>query len=435
MATKFFPLFFVFLTVHGFLLDKSQSANGQLGTSNQYVTALEFLDETKSRHQEDEQIRHYVDKSLAVLSSQLEQKFHTLEQQLIKCENQTDSTLSNESLEQKYLELENKYNQLQTENKVLQTEQNLMTNELRLLRNRTGEMSSDFKILKQLGNIKPLQEIQTLKQAVQTVSAQTHSLSVNERARGQDFLALYNMTIDSKRALSELTTNTSNHLMNFEMKTSTQLSNLEVRQNSTAADMSNKFQAVIALNTNTSNRLQSLETKTNKQLSRIEQSQNSTAAAIITRMEAKEISDNLTMSMVQKQINNNAERVAMTAHPSNSGTVAKTIMKFNDVKFSVGITNLVLYKTTGKFTCEHEGLYLISASVTSYTSNAYFFINLNGNHISYTYIGEHSSTYGHTGAVTVTRKLNPNDQVWLYASGSWYLYSGLESKLTIIKIK
>lgn len=125
----------------------------------------------------------------------------------------------------------------------------------------------------------------------------------------------------------------------------------------------------------------------------------------------------------------------MTAQPSTGETITNTIMKFNDVKFSVGITNLALYKSTGKFTCEHEGLYLISASVMSYTSAAYYYIYLNGSKISETNIGQHSDNYSHTGAVTITWKLNLNDQVWLYAARSWYLYSGTSSKLTIIKIK
>ncbi|VDH98350.1 Hypothetical predicted protein [Mytilus galloprovincialis] len=296
-----------------------------------------------------------------------------------------------------------------------------MSSEFWSFRNGTGEMSSDFKILKQLGNIKPLQEIQTLQQAVQTVSAQTHSLSVNERARSQDFLALYNMTIDSKRVMNELNISTSSHLRNLDTKTSNQLSNLESRQNTTAADISNQ--------------LKKLKTKTYKQLIKIEQSQNSTAADIITKMEAKETSDNLTMTMVQKQINKNAERVAMTAHPSTGGTMANTIMKFDDVKFNVGITNLLSYKTTGKFTCEHVGLYLISASVTSYTSDSRFYISLNGKFISLTSIGSHSGYFEHTGAVTINQKLNLNDQVWLHAFGSWYLIHGLVSKLAIIKIK
>lgn len=126
----------------------------------------------------------------------------------------------------------------------------------------------------------------------------------------------------------------------------------------------------------------------------------------------------------------------MTAHPSTQGTITNTIMKFDDVHYySVGITNLSAYKSTGKCTCEHEGMYLISASVMSYTSGARYYIILNGSTISDTYISQNSNTFAHTGAVTVTRELNPNVQVWMYAAGSWYLYADLWSKLTIIKIK
>ncbi|XP_076071310.1 uncharacterized protein LOC143042745 isoform X6 [Mytilus galloprovincialis] len=141
------------------------------------------------------------------------------------------------------------------------------------------------------------------------------------------------------------------------------------------------------------------------------------------------------LSSVEAQLKSSTKRVAMTAHPSSYGTITNTIMKFDDVKYSVGITNLSSFKTTGKFTCEHEGLYLISASVMSNTNDAHYHIRLNGNTISQTYIGQHNGGKLFTGAVTVTRTLNPNDQVWLYASGSWYLYGGTNSKLTIIKVK
>ncbi|CAG2237429.1 unnamed protein product [Mytilus edulis] len=180
-------------------------------------------------------------------------------------------------------------------------------------------------------------------------------------------------------------------------------------------------------------RLGELETNTSKQLVRLEQNHNSTTSGIISKMEAMEKQENKTMSVMQTQINKNSERVAMTAHPSHAGTISNTIMKFDDVKFSVGVTNLATYKSTGKFTCEQEGLYIISASVMTKTSGAHYYIRLNGIYISDTYISGQS--FVHTGTATVTRKLKPNDQVWLYAYGSWYLYSGLYSKFTIIKIK
>lgn len=127
--------------------------------------------------------------------------------------------------------------------------------------------------------------------------------------------------------------------------------------------------------------------------------------------------------------------IAMTSHPSRSSDIFSTILKFEDVKYSVGITNLSSYKNTEKFTCEHDGLYLISASVLSSSDDARYFISLNGNSISHTYIGDHSGQYYFTGAVTVSRKLNPNVQVWLETTRSWNLYGGWFSEFTIIKIK
>ncbi|VDI10352.1 Hypothetical predicted protein [Mytilus galloprovincialis] len=393
-SMQLFTFSLFFLHANGFLLDKSGSTSGQSGISNQYVTSSVFFAESKARHQGDEQLRLYVDQSLSILTSQLEKKFDIVEQKLIKCENQSVHNQSYESLEQqfvdlerKYVDLERKYNQLSVNNDF-----NLIKNQLVSVQNKTSEISNDVLILKQLGNIKPLQEIQNLQQAVQTVSAQTHVLSVNERARSQDFLALYNMTIDSKRLVSELYANASNQVKD-------------------------------------------LETNTRKQLLRLEQNLNSTTTGIINQREVKETYDNATMSEIQKQINKNAERVAITAHPSSQGTISNTIIKFDNVKFSVGITNMSAYKTTGKFTCEQEGLYLISASVLSNTNSAHYYVILNGKSVSLTYIGSHSSTYDHTGAVTITQNLHPNDQVWLYADGSWFLFGNLHSQFTIIKIK
>lgn len=111
-------------------------------------------------------------------------------------------------------------------------------------------------------------------------------------------------------------------------------------------------------------------------------------------------------------------------------------MQFDSVMFSVGITNLTSYKNTGKFTCETEGLYLISASVMSSTSDASYYIVINGGFLSITTIGHHDKDHrAFTGTVTITKELDLNDEVWLYTQGTWFMYGTSWSKLTIIKIK
>ncbi|XP_076106184.1 uncharacterized protein LOC143074809 [Mytilus galloprovincialis] len=326
MLCLLLPLFLPIIRC--FLIDRPHNYSGNPLSTSQYVTEAEFLKETKFIHQEAGQIRTFVDKSLDVLTSQLQpkfdildqlqQKFENLEHTLSKCENHSESTFSleqrNTDLEQKYTDLEQKYTDLEQKYTDLEQNYNKLKLDYNLLKldldNKTTELNQKITEIKQLENIKPMAEFKTLQQAVQVVSAQTHSLSINERARSQDFLALYNMTMDSKRVLF----------------------NLEHRQNTTAADLSNQ--------------LKRLETKTNKQLLGIEKRQNSTAADIISRVEAKETSDNLTMTTVQKQINSNAERVAMTAHPSSDRTTTYTLMKFENVMYSTGITNLTAYRNT-----------------------------------------------------------------------------------------
>lgn len=129
--------------------------------------------------------------------------------------------------------------------------------------------------------------------------------------------------------------------------------------------------------------------------------------------------------------------VVMNAQLVSSSTKAG-IIKFDDVKFSAGINDLSAYKSTGKFTCETGGIYLISASIMSNTNVADYYIYLNGNQISKTYIGYTSSPPSlmyHTGTVVLARQLRPNDSVWVYSDSDYYMYNGLLSTLTIVKVK
>lgn len=51
-----------------------------------------------------------------------------------------------------------------------------------------------MKSVEQLRNMQSLHDLQTVKQQIQSLNAQTKSLSHNQFARNQDFLALYNRT-------------------------------------------------------------------------------------------------------------------------------------------------------------------------------------------------------------------------------------------------
>lgn len=129
--------------------------------------------------------------------------------------------------------------------------------------------------------------------------------------------------------------------------------------------------------------------------------------------------------------------VAMTAQVSSTTTL-KGIIKFEDVMFSVGINNLPLYKSTGKFVVEKEGLYLMSAHIMSQTNDAFYYIYLNGKSISgsmIAFISPYPNTMQHSGTIVVVRQLRPNDNVSVVYTYDFHVRGSSMSQFNIVKIK
>ncbi|CAG2246177.1 unnamed protein product [Mytilus edulis] len=311
MATRCFPFFLVFLSAHGFLLDKTQSTSGLSGTSNQYVTASELFGETKTRQLEDQQLRRYIDNAFAVLTSQLEHKFDALDQKFIRCENQSVPSQANETLEQKYIDLERKYTDLDRKHTDLDAKYTDLDRKYMDLENKYIQMQSmnnnKFYLLKshfltiqnktsQISNDKPIDKLTEI---------QTNN--------SKQLLRLGELETNTSKqlvGLGELETNTSKQLVRLgelETNTSKQLVRLAELETNT----SKQLVRLAELETNTSKqlvRLEELESNTRKQFSRLEQNHISTTAGIISKMEALEKQENKTMSVMQTQINKNAER-------------------------------------------------------------------------------------------------------------------------------
>lgn len=124
----------------------------------------------------------------------------------------------------------------------------------------------------------------------------------------------------------------------------------------------------------------------------------------------------------------------MTASYPRSETVSSgSVLKFVVDQFSVGISNLSAVNNTGKFVCEKSGIYMVSVSIMSNTNTARFYIYLNGNRISSTYIGQHSGWW-HTGTVVIARQLQIGDSLWVQTNGI-HINQGLDSSFTIVKVK
>jgi hypothetical protein len=118
------------------------------------------------------------------------------------------------------------------------------------------------------------------------------------------------------------------------------------------------------------------------------------------------------------------------------GTAGSTI-QFSNVHHSYGITNSTLskFKSTGKFVCEKEGLYLIASNIISRKSGSWFKIMKNQEELSRTYIayfGSDASYHSGTGIAVVTLQIM--DTIYIVAGGTIGI-SSRENTLIIIKIK
>ncbi|CAG2247649.1 unnamed protein product [Mytilus edulis] len=137
-----------------------------------------------------------------------------------------------------YLALEQKLNEVLIDNADLKRENMIMKNEMAAMRNALSALKMNhpnilekIQDLQNLRSIKPLLEISVLQQSVKSNSDRIQFLSVHEQARRQDFLALYNMTTDSSRRLTELETNTSGQILQHQTYTNNQLMNLQTTYN------------------------------------------------------------------------------------------------------------------------------------------------------------------------------------------------------------
>ncbi|CAC5422870.1 unnamed protein product [Mytilus coruscus] len=115
------------------------------------------------------------------------------------------------------------------------------------------------------------------------------------------------------------------------------------------------------------------------------------------------------------------------------------IIKFSAVKLSNGIENVKKFISSGTFTCEKQGIYLVGVYILSYTRHASFVIMKNGIIVSIVYVRpalrSTNSNY-HTGTGIIAVQLNANDT--LNIKSGYYkmqVYGRKFSCLTVIKVK
>ncbi|VDI61928.1 Hypothetical predicted protein, partial [Mytilus galloprovincialis] len=244
------------------------------------------------------------------------------------------------ALEDKLNEVLNDNADLKRENTNMKNEMAAMRNALSALNNTLSEHSRKLEDLQQLGIIQLSREISVLQQSVKS--------NYDSSSPGLSCLALYNMTIDSNRRLSELETNKSGRILQHQIYTNNQLMKLQKTYNASLK----KIRGAGTLN---------------------------------------------------------GEQVVLMAHAT---FISSNVIQFNDVKLSFGINNLATSKSNGKFVCEKDGTYLVSVSLSIRLtdSDGAFCIQHNGALYSCTE-SPHGNEW-HSYSTTIVMNLKKNDTVW-----------------------
>ncbi|CAG2249634.1 unnamed protein product [Mytilus edulis] len=179
-------------------------------------------------------------------------------------------------------------------------------------------------------------DVNAVQSKIHSLEQKTNSLTINQNARGQDFLALYNMT----RVID-------NNVNQMGKQLTTQI----LRQNATTVTHFNDF----------INRFHDIETK-----------QNASSAEFVSKI-----------SSLDGKVANNSKKVAITACRGSSKSFPDAVVRFSTVRSEIGINNIATFKSSGKFVCEIPGLYYISAHIRTNSGSNGIYVRKNSNYIAY----------------------------------------------------
>ncbi|CAC5425200.1 unnamed protein product [Mytilus coruscus] len=161
-----------------------------------------------------------------VLIAELKTKLQNMENKTNKLDQSVQNlTMENSVLHQSYSGLQNEnliirrnysilqqhYSIIQQNYSTLQVDYDDLKNKLTAHDKKSAEMATEIMALKQLKAINQLQDINTLQTDTQTLKHQVLTLTTNQAARGQDFLALYNQTLAFRSDMARDITKLSSH--------------------------------------------------------------------------------------------------------------------------------------------------------------------------------------------------------------------------------
>lgn len=368
--------------IDGFLLEPDHTSNP--GVNNQCISmdTCMYLAEKKELRNQMFQLQIENEKSLQILTNQIQHKLSAMDDKLQE-NTKPNVTIEHAKLEQKYRELELNFTLLQQNNRLLQDSYVNQKEELALLKNTTSEVLKELSELKQMKSVAQALDVNAVQSKIHSLEQKTNSLTINQNARGQDFLALYNMT----RVID-------NNVNQMGKQLTTQI----LRQNATIVTHFNDF----------INRFHDIETK-----------QNASSAEFVSKI-----------SSLDGKVANNSKKVAITACGGLSKTFPDAVVRFPTIKSEIGINNIATFISSGKFVCEIPGVYYISAHIRTNSASHIIYIEKNSDFIAYSE-ADAVSSYS-SNPISAVVDLQEKDTLYVYSNA--HIYSSF-SCISIVKVK
>ncbi|XP_063416748.1 uncharacterized protein LOC134698991 [Mytilus trossulus] len=401
-------IIWIFLAItsfsNGFLVDKNNPVEPN-SPDQKYITADEFNEYEQKQQQK-------IDDVITLLTSHLQHESSRVKHDEMNSSQSTGPSSVSLKWFQKYYTLERNHAKLQSSFKKLLKNYNVIENRLTSVLNLTSDMNGILSSPPELRNTQDPQDLHALQEQVKAIGAKVFILDSNDIARNRDIFTLYNRTGEAIRLI-----------MDFEIQTNIEIKNLQRIQNETIEFFQNEF---------VSNGSNISIIELGKRIELVENYHNSTVIALSKQIKEYQSKQNITEERIMQRVSQENEKVAITTCVSVDGVVHhNNAIKFDQVRSHVGILDMAAIRTTGKFTCEKDGVYHISVVINTPTDHASFSIYMNGNSVSKLSIS--SDNHVDTGTSVVALELQIGDIVWVQADTDIHVYFHW-SCMTVVKL-
>ncbi|CAC5389432.1 unnamed protein product [Mytilus coruscus] len=367
----FLVFILLFFCCDGFLIDTTNPpGTGQYMTDKHYKLLMDlFIEERQARvHLED--FVTQLQKELVQTQTALGNKLPEL--------NKENNTLEQhvKELKNKTEVLDNRLIAVESENIKLKMELNSLRKSHGATENKTHYFDTEIQSLKQLKSVANLQAVfrisnQTdhLEHELQNTNSQIVALQSSDNARKQDFLGLYNKTMVVEQT------------MNSQFQSSETINKARIQK--VAVDVSQNFIKV-----------------------------------------TKALGD----------ITAYNQRTAVSLYPFDKTYSSGSTIMFSGIITSNGLnhTRLADFQNKGYFTCDKDGLYLISVSLTSPTKSARVDLYKNDNILQYMYLQHVASDELTTFAAL--ERLSIGDTIIAKAGTTVHIHSTYRSVLSVFQL-